>query len=239
MRFAREAFEFTDGVARLSTVDEVLDATVSVLGRYGFEAFSFYGLPRNDRPVADAVLVKRLPEELLKTYDHRRYGEIDPSLRRLRQTVEPYEWLDLSHECKRGTRAAELFGMIADFRLSQGLVVPVPSASGGRGAVWMAGSEPELTARIKPALHLMALYAFGRVQRLAAPRSSVARQLTLREREVLKWVAQGKRTWEISEILGISDRTVNEHVKAAGRKLGSANRTHAVALALHERIIEI
>ena len=62
--------------------------------------------------------------------------------------------------------------------------------------------------------------------------------LTPREREVLGWVAQGKSTREISEILGIASRTVDEHVKAAGRKLGAANRTHAVAIALRERIVE-
>ena len=61
--------------------------------------------------------------------------------------------------------------------------------------------------------------------------------LTPREREVLGWVAQGKTTREISEVLGIASRTVDEHVKAAGRKLDAANRTHAVAIALRERII--
>jgi len=61
--------------------------------------------------------------------------------------------------------------------------------------------------------------------------------LTPREREVLTWVAQGKTTWEISEILGIASRTVDEHVASAGRKLGAANRTHAVAIALRERIV--
>jgi DNA-binding CsgD family transcriptional regulator len=61
--------------------------------------------------------------------------------------------------------------------------------------------------------------------------------LTPREREVLGWVAQGKSTRDISEILSIAGRTVDEHVKSAGRKLGAANRTHAVAIALRERIV--
>jgi len=69
--------------------------------------------------------------------------------------------------------------------------------------------------------------------------STGSHSLTPREREVLGWVAQGKSTREISEILGIAGRTVDEHVKAAGRKLGAANRTHAVAIALRERIVEV
>jgi LuxR family transcriptional regulator, quorum-sensing system regulator BjaR1 len=63
--------------------------------------------------------------------------------------------------------------------------------------------------------------------------------LTVREREVLAWVAQGKSAREIGEILHITKRTVDEHVQSAIRKLGALNRTHAVAIALRDRIIEV
>jgi LuxR family quorum sensing-dependent transcriptional regulator len=63
--------------------------------------------------------------------------------------------------------------------------------------------------------------------------------LTPREREVLAWVAQGKSAWEIGEILDITKRTVDEHAQTAVRKLGAVNRTHAVAIAVREHIIEV
>ena len=52
------------------------------------------------------------------------------------------------------------------------------------------------------------------------------------------WAAQGKSAWETGEILGISQRTVEEHLAAATRKLGAGNRTRAVAIAIRDRIIE-
>jgi LuxR family quorum sensing-dependent transcriptional regulator len=61
--------------------------------------------------------------------------------------------------------------------------------------------------------------------------------LTSREQEVLAWVASGKSAWEIGEILNIAKRTVDEHAQTAFRKLGAVNRTHAVAIALRDRII--
>jgi DNA-binding CsgD family transcriptional regulator len=61
--------------------------------------------------------------------------------------------------------------------------------------------------------------------------------LTPREREVLAWVAQGKSARATGEILHITQRTVNEHVRTAVRKLGAKNRTQAVAIALRSRII--
>lgn len=63
--------------------------------------------------------------------------------------------------------------------------------------------------------------------------------LTLREIEVLGWVARGKSAWEVGEILHITKRTVDEHVQRAARKLGAANRIHAVALAVRDRIIDV
>jgi DNA-binding CsgD family transcriptional regulator len=62
--------------------------------------------------------------------------------------------------------------------------------------------------------------------------------LTAREREVLTWISLGKSAWEIGEILGIAKRTVDEHAQTASRKLGAANRTQAVAIAVRDRLID-
>ena len=71
----------------------------------------------------------------------------------------------------------------------------------------------------------------------SAPAAERDHSLTPREREVLWWAAQGKSAREIAEILHIGERTVNEHSQNAIRKLGAANRTQAVAVALRERLI--
>jgi LuxR family transcriptional regulator, quorum-sensing system regulator BjaR1 len=63
--------------------------------------------------------------------------------------------------------------------------------------------------------------------------------LTPREREVLEWVARGKSALDVADILDITKRTVDEHVQSAVRKLNAENRTHAVAIAMRERIIDI
>ena len=67
---------------------------------------------------------------------------------------------------------------------------------------------------------------------------TIDKLLTQREREVLWWTAEGKSAWEIGEILHITKRTVDAHVQQAVRKLGAANKTHAIAIALGEGLIE-
>ncbi len=54
-------------------------------------------------------------------------------------------------------------------------------------------------------------------------------QLSLREAEVIDWVAAGKSNEEISEILKVSLNTVKTHLKRSFIKLGVENRTAAVA----------
>jgi DNA-binding response OmpR family regulator/DNA-binding CsgD family transcriptional regulator len=59
-----------------------------------------------------------------------------------------------------------------------------------------------------------------------------ALSLTTREAEVLLWIARGKSNRDISDILGISPRTVNKHLEQIFTKLGVENRASAAALAV-------
>lgn len=63
-------------------------------------------------------------------------------------------------------------------------------------------------------------------------------ELTLREREVLQRLAEGRATEEIAALLHVSPHTVRSRVKTLLRKLGARNREHAVAIALIEGAID-
>lgn len=56
---------------------------------------------------------------------------------------------------------------------------------------------------------------------------SALNPLSLREGEVLEWIAAGKRNSEIAAILGLSPRTVEKHVQHILEKLGVETRTGA------------
>jgi DNA-binding response OmpR family regulator len=57
--------------------------------------------------------------------------------------------------------------------------------------------------------------------------------LTLRESEVLTWIAKGKSNRDIADILGLSSRTVNKHLEQIYVKLGVENRASAAVKAAH------
>ena len=59
-----------------------------------------------------------------------------------------------------------------------------------------------------------------------------------REVEVLTWVARGKTSAEIAQIVGLTKRTVDFHTDNARNKLGAATRTEAAIKAATGRLIE-
>ena len=81
----------------------------------------------------------------------------------------------------------------------------------------------------KPLLRRLALDA-----RAEAERSN----LTLREIQILEFLAEGKSNKEIASFLSISDETVKTHLKRLYEKLGASDRAQAVAIALRQNLIE-
>jgi DNA-binding response OmpR family regulator len=63
-------------------------------------------------------------------------------------------------------------------------------------------------------------------------------ELNDREVEVLTWVARGKTSVEIGQIVGLTKRTIDFHIDNARAKLGAATRTEAVIKATTGRLIE-
>jgi len=63
--------------------------------------------------------------------------------------------------------------------------------------------------------------------------------LTGREIEVLQHVAEGDRNRDIADRLSISEETVKVHVKHIMDKLGAADRTAAVSIAIRRGIIHL
>ena len=63
--------------------------------------------------------------------------------------------------------------------------------------------------------------------------------LTAREVEVLQLLAEGLPNKSIATRLGISDQTVKFHVASICGKLGAANRTQAVRLAVRRGLISL
>ena len=67
----------------------------------------------------------------------------------------------------------------------------------------------------------------------------VGHDLTDRQTQILQLVAQGQSTYSIAQDLNLSEIMVKKHLSAVFRKLGAANRTEAVAIALRKQLVKM
>jgi DNA-binding NarL/FixJ family response regulator len=72
----------------------------------------------------------------------------------------------------------------------------------------------------------------------AVPPRGSRGMLTKRQREILQLLANGESTTVAARELDLSEETVKTHTKHALARLGARNRTHAVAIALRECLID-
>lgn len=62
--------------------------------------------------------------------------------------------------------------------------------------------------------------------------------LTLRERETLEWVKEGKSNFEIAALMGLSENTVRTHLKKIFAKLEVYSKAQAVSAAFESGIFQ-
>jgi LuxR family transcriptional regulator, quorum-sensing system regulator BjaR1 len=239
--FGREAFEFIDGLNRLSSTAAVADAMARTMADLGFEALFIGGGHRHHPNLgfSDLLLAVRCPPEFQAIYHTRDYIRVDPFLRRAMGSAQPFTFATCALGIKDGMHVPDIVSLMEDFRLMQGIVIPIHGPCGYEAAIGLSGHQPRFPQGSKPSLHLMALYAYERIEQLADGSLEPPAPLTSREREVLAWAAQGKSAWETGEILKVAKRTVDEHALKAMRKLGAANRTQAVAIALRRGLFDV
>lgn len=96
----------------------------------------------------------------------------------------------------------------------------------------------KLDSRQEMALQIFIYSFFSHMRGLAgAGLVMPSEQLTPREKQVISLSAEGLTSAEIAERLGLSARTVNQHVDNVAAKLHTKNRTHTVAEAIRLGLI--
>ena len=112
--------------------------------------------------------------------------------------------------------------------------------AGARGYLLKGASSDEIARGIRSVAaggsYLEPRVAGKVLAQINAPRHQTT-NLSEREREVLRLVADGLPTKQIAASLSISERTVKFHVNSIFHKLGADNRAQAVALAAHRGLL--
>ncbi|EJL05941.1 PA1136 family autoinducer-binding transcriptional regulator [Pseudomonas chlororaphis] len=121
----------------------------------------------------------------------------------------------------------------------QGLQVPVFGPQGLEGAMSLGGEQVDGSPQVRLGLGIVATAAFFCARKLLeAPMGETIRKLSQREREVLAWTAAGLRQIDIARTLGLSERTVENHLRSARRRLGVTTTAQAIKIAIRNGEID-
>lgn len=175
------------------------------------------------------------PEPYQAMYTERNYVLKDPTVAYCQTHTTPIVWTpDIYSE-----RSYEMMEEARRFGLSHGMSIPVHESPRIKSMVSLARDQRlDLDERERQLLiaggNVLANCAHVATSKLVVPAllAQERPKLTPRELEVMQYVAHGKGSEVIGDILGLSKPTIEFHVKNALRKLGVASRLQGVARAV-------
>ena len=129
-------------------------------------------------------------------------------------------------------RAEPGLGIVAHGERAERHIASAALQAGATAYVSRTASAAELRRAVQAAL---AQESF--VDPAVPPRGGRGK-LTRRQRQILQLLANGESTTVAARKLDLSEETVKTHTKNVLARLGARNRTHAVAIALRESLIE-
>lgn len=160
-------------------------------------------------------------------------GSVDVAIVGLRREfADDDPEMDGSAAIRALRRAAPAMGIVAQGERAERHLASAALQAGASAYVSYTAAAEEMVRAARAAIEQERF-----VDPAVPPRGSRGK-LTHRQREILQLLSDGGSTAIAARQLGLSEETIKTHTKYALARLGARNRTHAVAIALRECLIE-
>ncbi|MFV5345305.1 LuxR family transcriptional regulator AbaR [Acinetobacter oleivorans] len=211
---------------------EVVKSTASKLGfdycAYGMQSPLSIAEPKT-------IMLNNYPEAWQKRYVKQQYVRVDPTVQHCMLSLQPLVW---SSQSANTQSQKDFWEEARSYGLNVGWAQSSRDFIGTRGMLTLARSTDQLSEKEQKDQYTNMFWLSQTVH------SSIAKivnetefaqfnlYLTNREKEVLRWTAEGKTSAEIAQILGVTERTVNFHLGNSMQKLNVNNKISAAIRAV-------
>lgn len=219
----------------MKTQFDVFRAVKRVTTDFGWRAFMVMRIPRDleELTLSTLSIICNWPAELLNRYDQTGVFKDSPIITRLKGSVIPFRFdvgnVPPSDRVGPTAVALELFH---NHNMPRGVYFPVHDAFGNRAAIVYSGDRKAAEIDEMLQLSMISSLLYERISQLKYADEKPGEDLTDREIECLILTSTGKTSAEIAVSLQVSEHSVNHYLNRAAKKLGTSNRTQAVAKAL-------
>jgi LuxR family quorum sensing-dependent transcriptional regulator len=238
---ANMMFDYVETLEGIASEDEAFAHLSKVANFFGLSSFAISGIPEPHEKIDPYILLNGWPEEWSRRYMEKGYVRIDPVIQRTLLSDNAFVWSDELKRINVDRKGMDLMHEATEFGFVNGFSVPIHSIRGFRAIVTYASDRVDLSREARGALHMISIYAHNKIKELKTGGKNALMQrsvnLTPREKECISWCSEGKTAWEISTILGISERTVSHILENAQRKMNTTNRTQLVAETIRAGLI--
>ncbi|MFM2280698.1 MAG: hypothetical protein RLZZ444_2929, partial [Pseudomonadota bacterium] len=220
-------------IGSFATQFDVFRFLKKVAELFGARAFIVFRIPgATTQDLQSVSVITNWPAELLSKYDAAGLLLSSPVIKKIKQSSVPFRYdtndvVQTIQDRSFGT-VTELFN---HYHMERGAYFPVADPGGDRGAIGLSGDREPFSDYELMQLLMICTSVFDRLYQISRKDMRAGDELTEREIDCLNWTAAGKTSAEISEILGLSEHTVNHYLNRATKKLDTVNRTQAVAKA--------
>ncbi|MGC2781129.1 MAG: LuxR family transcriptional regulator [Bradyrhizobium sp.] len=240
--YGKRTLDFVVRLQQLTKYDDICREVAKELSWFGFDCVTSFSVPGPGQTLKDCLWLNTRPQDYIDRYSEQNYVLRDPIVTEFRRNLNPYSWADVKRNRRLKKSELAIIDEAREWGARDGFMVPIVTASGSVSGFCPCGFEPDLSARARSALEVIAIFSHHALRRslLCAHREAITHiPLTPREREIMQWVAMGKTDDEIGEILNIGATTVTQHVENAKHKLDAMRRTFAVVQAIRTGEISI
>ncbi|PYD60401.1 transcriptional regulator [Novacetimonas maltaceti] len=237
--FGDRTMDTLEALLRARNMDDLATQFRNAVNELG-DFYCVMGTMPKYRPGGLRPVLTTYPRAWIRHYLGNNYGRVDPLLRRALRSMTGFEW----RSCDPiSGPAVALTHDIFDLGLRNGFAVPIhgPDASVFYASFGQRENARTMPLRTRMALSMLVSQYYERFQQLNAAKGTdpTSDLLTPRECECLTWVAHGKTSGDIGDILMLTENTVNFHLKNAQRKLQCPNRISTVIRALALGLISV
>lgn len=235
----RRALDFIEAAESARTIDELERLMHGALAPFGVSAFSLIGLSTRAGTKARApiALGNGCDPEWKAQYEAERLYNSDAVIHYALRLSNSFSWTDVERR-PMPENARAMFSACRDaLGVDGAFIVPSYDAQGFAGLAALFHEQHAIEEDAKKPLRMIAHYASERAKEIRGvaitdPAWEIC-PLTQRQREMVAFSAMGKSDWDVSKLIGRSEKTINHHFERAKKTLGVKTRAQAVAIAVH------